>query len=112
MRTWTSEAADLVVLTGPLDVSTVPDVRAALHDAVDRGTGDLVVDLAAVELVDATGLGVLVGTHRRAQRASRRLVLRATPERIMRVLLVTRLNRVITVEDNTAITLPDAATVA
>ena len=113
IRTWTSEAADLVVLSGPLDVSTVPDVRAVLHDAVDRGTGDdLVVDLAAVVLVDATGLGVLVGTHRRAQRAGRRLVLRATPERIMRVLLVTRLNRVITVEDTTAITLPDAATVA
>jgi len=29
----------VVVLDGRLDVSTVADVRLALHEAVDRGTG-------------------------------------------------------------------------
>ena len=39
-----------LALTGRLDVSSVADVRAALHDAIDHGTGDLVVDLSGVEL--------------------------------------------------------------
>jgi anti-sigma B factor antagonist len=98
MRAWTSERGDLVVLTGTLDVVTVPDVRGVLHDTCDRGVGDLVVDLGGVDVVDATGLGVLVGTHRRAQRLGRRLVLRAVPPRIVRVLTVTRLSRVIAME--------------
>src|SRR5437588_7139154 len=64
-----------VALSGRLGATTVADVRTVLADAVERGVGDLVVDLRGVVLVDATGLGVLVGTHRRADRAGRRLVL-------------------------------------
>jgi anti-sigma B factor antagonist len=88
----------VVVLSGRLDVSTAADVRAALHDAVDLGNGDLVVDLAAVELVDATGLGVLLGADRRAKQAGRRLVLRDAAPRVRRILRVTRLHRVLTLD--------------
>jgi anti-anti-sigma factor len=85
-------------LSGRLGAATVADVRAALADAVDNGVGDIVVDLRGVELVDATGLGVLVGAHRRADRAGRRLVLVAVPQRIERLLLATRLHRVLVVD--------------
>jgi anti-anti-sigma factor len=92
----------LLVLAGRLGTNTVADVRAALGEATEAGNGDLVVDLRDVDLVDATGLGVLVGAHRRAERAGRRLVLRAVPERIDRLLLVTRLHRVLAVEREVA----------
>ena len=42
-----------------------------------------------------TGLGVLVGAHRRAQRAGRTLVLRDVPDPVGRLLFVTRLDRVL-----------------
>jgi anti-sigma B factor antagonist len=87
-----------VALSGRLDVTTVADVRIALHDAVDGGAGDLVVDLAAIDFIDASGLGVLVGAHRRAGRAGRRLVLRNVPDRVLRLLALTRLNRVLQIE--------------
>jgi anti-anti-sigma factor len=95
VRAWADHDGALVIIEGTLDVTTVPDVRAVLHAAADRGIGDLVVDLGRVDLIDATGLGVLVGTHRRAQRLGRRLVLRAVPPRIQRLLTMTRLHRVI-----------------
>lgn len=84
-----------LALVGRLDASNVAEVRRALHDALDAGSGDLVVELAEVELADATGLGVLVGAHRRAGRASRRLVLADVPERTARLLLRSRLSRVL-----------------
>ena len=87
-----------LALSGRLCAATVAEVRLALGDAVDAGVGDLIVDLAGVEMGDATGLGVLVGTHRRALREDRRLVLRDVPERIERLLTVTRLHRVLSVE--------------
>ena len=92
------EPGAYVAITGRLGAATVADVRGMLADHLDRGSGDLVVDLQAVELVDATGLGVLVGTHRRADRVGRRLVLRGVPERIERLLHATRLHRVLCVE--------------
>jgi anti-anti-sigma factor len=88
-------AGDLVVINGALESSSAAEVRAVLHETIDRGAGDLIVDLRDVEHLDATGLGVLVGAHRRAQRIERRIVLRAVPPRIHRLLMVTRLNRVI-----------------
>lgn len=92
-------AGTKVCVSGRLDVSTVADVREVLHSAVDHGCGDLHVDLAGLELVDATGLGLLLGAHRRAGRAGRRLVLHAVPARVHRLLLATRLDRVLTVDD-------------
>jgi anti-anti-sigma factor len=88
----------VISLAGRLAASTVAEVRAALVAAISAGTGDLIVDIANVELVDASGLGVLVGAHRLALREERRLVLRAVPPRIDRLLAVTHLNRVLAVE--------------
>ncbi|MCW2587049.1 MAG: anti-anti-sigma factor [Frankiales bacterium] len=85
----------VVTLSGRLDVRVAADVRNALAAAVDRGVGELRVDLAALEAVDATGLGVLMGAHRRAQRAGRTLVLEDVPAPVGRLLLVTRLDKVL-----------------
>lgn len=77
-------------LAGRLDTRSAPAVRAALHGAVDAGSGELVLDLGALEIWDGTGLGVLVGAARRAQRAQRRLVLTAVRPRELRLLRVAR----------------------
>lgn len=86
-----------VVLVGRLDVRGAPAARDALQAALTGGTGQLVVDLAGVELLDATGLGVLVGAHRRARLQDRQLVLRDVTPRVARLLAMTRLDRVIPV---------------
>ena len=87
-----------LVLVGRLDVTSVADVRSMLHAAIDDGVGDLIDDLAEVKVLDATGLGVLVGAHRRAGRAGRCMVLRRVPPRLARLLTATRLHRVLRVE--------------
>ena len=86
---------DSVRLSGRLDVRAAADVRLRLADAVDAGEGELVLDLTGVEAVDATGLGVLVSAHRRAQRAGRTLVLEDPPPPVDRLLMLTRLDRVL-----------------
>lgn len=85
----------VVALSGRLDVHAAADVRLELAEAVDGGEGELVLDLAALDSVDATGLGVLVSAHRRAQRAGRTLVLEDVPAQVERLLLVTRLDKVL-----------------
>lgn len=92
----------VVLLAGRLDARGAAPAREALNQALSTGAGRLVVDLAAVELLDATGLGVLVGAHRRARLADRELVLRGARPRVARLLAITRLDRVIAVEPATA----------
>lgn len=90
----------VLVLSGRLDARRAGTARDALHAALDEGAGRLVVDLCDVDLVDMTGLGVLVGAHRRARLDGRELVLRGTPPRVARLLARTRLDRVIALEDD------------
>ena len=84
-----------VVIEGRIDVRSAADLRLALHAAIDHGTGDLYLHLGDVEIGDATGLGVLVESHRRARRSSRRLVLASITPRTGRLLRAARLHRVL-----------------
>ena len=88
----------LLALSGRLDVSAAADLRRLLLVAVAEGQGELVLDVCGLVALDATGLGVLVGAHRRAGRADRVLVLRDVPPGLARLLLVTRLDRVLRVQ--------------
>ncbi|HVV31253.1 MAG TPA: STAS domain-containing protein [Mycobacteriales bacterium] len=84
-----------VRLVGSVGAGNVAEVRQALHEAIDHGIGDLTVDVDKLRLADATGLGALLGAHRRASRASRTLVLVQVGPSLNRVLTYTRLNRVL-----------------
>jgi len=90
-------------LEGVLDVRSTTDVRIALHDAVDNGGGDLVLDLTRVPSLDTTGLGLLVGAHRRAGRRERRLVLTGVCPDVYRVLVLTRLHRILAMTEPAAV---------
>jgi anti-sigma B factor antagonist len=53
----------VLVLRGEHDLSTAPDVRAHVEEAVRAG-GDLIVDLSEVGFIDSSILGVLVAGYR------------------------------------------------
>ncbi|MGP4112009.1 STAS domain-containing protein [Streptomyces sp. 4N509B] len=93
----TGDHEELVVVGGCLDVRSAADARQALQRAVDAGEGDLVLDLRGLDAWDAAGLGVIMAAHRRAGHCGRRLVLRDVPPRMHRVLVATRLHRVLTI---------------
>jgi anti-anti-sigma factor len=88
-----------VAITGRIDVHTVPDVRLLLHEIIDTGTGDVLVRLAAAEIGDATGLGVLVEAYNRARRAGRRLAVVDMTERTGRLLRASRLDRALVLRE-------------
>jgi anti-sigma B factor antagonist len=83
----------VIVIPERLDVGTSADIRRLLHEAVDHCVGDLRIDVADLEVIDAAGLGVLVGTRRRADLVGVRVVLIDVPPRLHRLLAVTRLSR-------------------
>ena len=97
-----SPAADVHrALPSRLDGSTVEQVRRSLTmtlDSMAADAGDLVLDCSALDVMDAAGLGLIVGLHRRAHASGRRLVLADPGPRMLRLLAVTRLHRVLHLE--------------
>lgn len=79
---------------GEIDVYTAPTLRERLVELSDAGTSNIVVDLTAVEFLDSTGLGVLVGGLKRAKSAGGTLRLVCSTERILKIFRITGLQEV------------------
>ena len=90
--------ACVVTLGSHLDGRNVAQVRATVNAVLAEATGDVVLDLTHLELIDAAGLGMLTAAHLRAERAGVRLVLKNCSREVRRVLAVTRLNRLLRVD--------------
>jgi anti-sigma B factor antagonist len=84
-------------LQGSLDIATAPSLRAALIEAADEGKHDILVDLSHLEFLDSTGLGALIGAHRRALEHGGRVRLVVGDGTIQRLLTITGLMRVFAV---------------
>jgi len=78
-------------LSGSLDVATSPTLRAALLDGAERESHAIVVDLSQLEFLDSTGLGALIGAHRRAAERKGSLRVVAPEGQILRLLRITGL---------------------
>jgi anti-sigma B factor antagonist len=78
-------------LKGSLDLATAPSVRAALIEAAAKGKHDIVVDLTKLEFLDSTGLGALIGAHRRALEHGGAVRLAVGEGAILRLLAITGL---------------------
>lgn len=89
----TGQGRQEVAITGRIDVRAVPDVRLLLHEIIDSGAGDVLVDLSGAEIGDATGLGLLVEAYNRARRAGRRFTVVDMSARTERLLRASRLDR-------------------
>ena len=50
----------VIAVSGEIHVSTAPEFSVRLNDAIERGKTAVVLDLAAVEFIDSTGLSVLL----------------------------------------------------
>jgi anti-sigma B factor antagonist len=93
--------ADHTVLEvgGEVDVYTAPRLRERLAELVDGGARNVVVDLARVDFLDSTGLGVLVGAHKRLRLAGGTFSLVCARESLLKVFRITALDQIIPLHD-------------
>ena len=55
----------VLAVEGELDMSTAPQFKQCLCEAIEHGRRDVVVDLLKVSFLDSTALGVLIAAQRR-----------------------------------------------
>ena len=102
-------AGDLawVELHGEVDIGSRDRLAEAMHDAESTRPSLVVVDLHGLELIDSTGLAVLLAAQRRAAGAGRRLVLLLGTGLVPRTLHITGLDTAFELVDDQS-SLPEA----
>lgn len=93
----TVDAAVVVRLAGELDLYNAEEIRGAIGEAIATSPRRIVVDLAEVDFVDSTALGMLI--EARSRLGADRLVLAAPQLETRRTLQVSGLDRHLAVYD-------------
>lgn len=99
MTTWptrkTPAGAVVVSPAGRLDMVAAADLREQLHDLVRLGDTRIVVDLAAVDSIDSSGLGALISGLKAARQGGGDLRIVSPSQQATAVLELTNLNQVL-----------------
>lgn len=94
----TDTACTDVRLFGPLDLVSAPGLRATLDGLRHDGSQHIVLDLAGLDFVAAIGLGVFVDADQALRAAGGTLTLINPSHMMRRLLSLTELDAVLTVE--------------
>ncbi len=92
--------SDVLTLRGEIDVYTAPRLRQAIIDLVEGGARHIVVDMGAVDFLDSTGLGVLVGGLKRVKIQDGELSIVTSQDKILKIFDITGLNKVFSIHDS------------
>jgi anti-anti-sigma factor len=87
-----------IAVRGEVDLLTAPTLHGAIEGLVGQGHTDIVLDLAEMTFMDASGLGVIADISARLSTSSHALIVRSAPAMTRRILYITRLNTVVRLE--------------
>jgi anti-anti-sigma factor len=74
-----------VTVEGEVDIAVVDELAAAVDDALRRAPETVVIDLAATDFIDVSGVRTLLRAHGHAVARSVRLVIVPAPPRVQRI---------------------------
>ena len=94
--------AEVVRLPPRIMMADAPRVRSDINALIDAGRSQLVLDLEDVELMDSSGLSVLISAWQRARKSGGTVVLAAPGTAVRTLLELARVHEVLNVyEDRT-----------
>lgn len=95
LRSDTRDGYAVLAPSGRLTATGAPQLRTAVTDLISAGSTRIVVDMAALDFIDSSGLGALVGGLKSARVAGGDLRIAAVPDAVRTVLSLTNLDRVL-----------------
>jgi anti-anti-sigma factor len=90
-----------VVLRGEVDLAVVGELRQALEHALEVASRRVIVDVSEVDHLDSSGIKVLVRANIRARVTGKEFSLRGARGAVRRVLDITGVDRVVTLDETT-----------
>jgi anti-sigma B factor antagonist len=91
----------VVTLEGALDAQTAPTLKNSFAEIIRDGRQDIVLDLTAVDFMDSSGLGAVVGAYKQVRIGKGDLRIAGLQPVVRKVFELTRLDRVFRIFDST-----------
>lgn len=92
----------VISLFGECDIATAPRLKDAIWPLTGGGTDELILDLSGLDFLDSSGLGVIVGAHKRLRESGGVLKLAGPQGPALKVLQLTGLDKVIPIFEDLA----------
>jgi anti-sigma B factor antagonist len=90
----------VISVSGEVDLFTAPEFKQRVMAPIAAGVEHVIVDLTGTTFVDSSGLGVLIGAHRRLKSRGGRLVVACDSEAIVKTFRITGLDGVFRLFDS------------
>lgn len=95
-----SAESNLIHPKGNIIAAVSRELREKMQQMINDGVKEITIDMADVELIDSTGIGVLIGIQNTLNSKSGKLYLKNVCNDIMKMLRIMRLDRHITIVDS------------
>lgn len=83
-----------VRVAGEIDILTAPQFRLELDRIFNETNGDICIYLDALDYIDSTGLGVIIGAYGRMKEKGFKIVLKQPNNSIEKLLHITSLDKI------------------
>ena len=95
---------DSVVITPSTDIvaTYTEKLRQELYEVIHQGATHIIIDLQSVEVVDSSGLSVLIAAYKSVEEQGGRLTLIHVSQNIAQLIQLMRLDRYLVVQERDA----------
>lgn len=80
--------------------ASIPELRAKMHGIVEDGVRDLTVDLTGVQMVDSSGIGLLIAAYNSLRKVGGRLAVIHASTELLELFQAMRMHRHFSVSGN------------
>lgn len=90
-------SGNTVFLSGEVDVGNCGVFKEELGKAIEKVTGDVILDFTALDYIDSAGLGILVGVFKRLQEKEFTMTVVNANDYIKKLFRITKLDTLFSV---------------
>lgn len=87
-----------VEVAGEIDIYTANRLKETLINLINEKNIDIRINCEALDYIDSTGLGVLIGALKRLKQDNRNIILANPKQNISKLLNITGLNKIFIIE--------------
>ena len=85
---------------GELDIYTSKAFKKKIYELLENTKETLTIDCEHISYIDSTGLGIFVGSLKRAKQANKEVILTNLKGNIKKLFTITGLEKVFTIKEN------------
>lgn len=98
-RATSGQEIEVVTLRGRLDAASAPDLREEFREFIESGHNRIVLDFAAVNFIDSSGISVIITLLKAATSKGGDVVLTRLTPQVRTILELTRLYKVFRIHE-------------